>query len=390
MTPTVPPGEKWPTPRIDPTDVQLPLGGGHTYFADPQLIAAINAALLLGRPLLLTGEPGSGKSCLAQAVDRYFRHHWQGNPSVKPEPDGKLGVCIVRSDSQARDLLYLFDSIARFGDAQLDDTARSWAKNPRNYLSLEPLGAAIVSGKFSVVLVDEIDKSPRDLPNDLLDVVEEQQFQIREIPEIETPEYIDHIGTPQGWAAANTRRWMRPPGREKARGEQRLTAVDGWPLIIITSNTERQLPHPFLRRCVCHHIPRFGRERLMKIASDRFQALMAESSSGEGAGASAEGSVGVKLVDLFQHLQELRLEKPPGTSELVDALGVLERERRVAHPSEWKQISSRLERLMATAKAGRNDDSRQREKEHDWRSLPFFSCLVKLERDIRVLTGSPA
>lgn len=377
MTPTVPPGETWPTPRIDPKNDQLPLGGGHTYFADPQLIAAINAALLLGRPLLLTGEPGSGKSCLAQAVDRYFRHHWQGNPSVKPQPDGKLGVCIVRSDSQARDLLYLFDSIARFGDAQLDDTARSWAKNPRNYLSLEPLGAAIVSGKFSVVLVDEIDKSPRDLPNDLLDVVEEQQFQIRELPEIETPEYIDHIGTPQGWAAANTRRWMRPPGREKARGEQRLTAAEGWPLIIITSNTERQLPHPFLRRCVCYHIPKFEKERLIKIASDRFPTLM------------GEPGVGDRVIEFFKHLQELRLEKPPGTSELVDALGVLEGERRIAHPSDWKSVSSRFERLMARAMAGRNDDSRQQEKEEGLGSLPFFSCLVKLERDIRVVTGSP-
>lgn len=216
------------------------LRGQHgPYIADPGLIHAANTALGLQMPLLLTGEPGSGKSDFAWVAARALG---QGDPLR----------CHIRSDTRARDLLYHYDTLVRFGDAQHGDRERS--KDPRRYISLRPLGAALKSRQGRrVVLIDEIDKAPRDLPNDLLHELDEGHFEIPEIGDYEGEDVFDRT-----YKDIEIERDMRRPvGIRK-------------PLVVITSNAERQLPEPFLRRCVFFHIPPPTIEHLTEIARKRF------------------------------------------------------------------------------------------------------------------------
>lgn len=179
-----------------------------SYVASPELRAAADVALTLGRPLLLTGEPGSGKTLaafwlaaqLGLLTDEYF-HEYQ-----------------VRSDSRSRDICYNFDAVSWFRQSQIAQKEL----DKSNFLSPRALGKAFgwdgaEDTKPHVVLIDEIDKAPRDFPNDLLLELDQMKFEIGETGEI--------IGPPK----------------------QR-------PIIVITSNSERRLPDPFLRRCVTHHI----------------------------------------------------------------------------------------------------------------------------------------
>lgn len=354
-------------PRIDGIDKRpLTLRDGHLYLAREGLLAAVNAALTLRRPLLLTGEPGSGKTRFAEACAHWFATYWSdigGSPAFAPA--SQEAVCIVRSDSRARDLLYRYDALARFGDAQLAGSARTWAQNPRNYLSLEPLGRSLVKGGFSVVLIDEIDKSPRDLPNDLLDVLEDRRFEIGELREVETPEYQQMLGEPLEQHTPPLQRWMYSPD---TKGEWKHQT---WPLIVISSNTERQLPTPFLRRCVCHHLMPFERDELIQIVRDRFPNLD-----------SGTLALGEALVDFFLWLRAERLEKPPSTSELIDASEVVHGELLRAHKDRaWAQAM-----VDAIQVPDKTADRSQTKVRKAWRALSFFGCLVKLEADIKKVT----
>ena len=196
--------------------------GQPRYLASKETALAVNTALAAELPLLVTGEPGTGKTSLAASIS------WQLEL-------GRVYRFDTRSDHVARDLLYSFDSLARFHDAQIGSRR---ALEVGAYIRYEALGAAIVDTinlkRHRVVLIDEIDKAPRDFPNDLLDAIDRMAFRIQETDQ----------------------EFMAPP-------ELR-------PIVIITTNGERQLPDPFLRRCVFHHIPFPDAEHLQRIVHEHF------------------------------------------------------------------------------------------------------------------------
>src|SRR5215475_5318615 len=187
------------------------------YILLPQLATTVNVALALNQPLLVTGEPGCGKTALAWAV------------AVQ------LGCRVLefhtKSTSTARDLLYQIDSLRRFHDASTGDAR---ARDASAYLAYRALGEAIRSPTATVVLIDEIDKAPRDFPNDLLNELDRMEFDVPELPD-----------------------------------DQRRKASVARPIVIITSNSERQLPLPFLRRCVFHHIEFPSPKKLIAIIHER-------------------------------------------------------------------------------------------------------------------------
>jgi MoxR-like ATPase len=321
------------TPRLD--DSALRGRQGKHYHAEPGLIAAANVALTLERPLLLTGEPGCGKTDFAWAAASALA-------AVLGQPESAEPLtCYVRSDTRARDLLYTYDAVRRFGDAQHGGPAGlARASDPRNYITLEPLGRGLVSPRRRVVLIDEIDKAPRDLPNDLLRELDQSSFEILEIPEgAEGPVEITSHGMP-------LQRVMKCP---LDRGGRRLPA----PLVIITSNVERQLPDAFLRRCIFWHIT-FPEEMLPDILADHCPE------AGKGLQEHA--------IDVFSHLRKVPgMTRRPGTAELIDWVAALTRVYDRAH-------AEREVRRFSGLVADKNPKT-------PWHDLPGFSCLVKLLED---------
>jgi hypothetical protein len=184
-----------------------------SYVAGESLETAINVALSLGRPLLLTGEPGSGKTLAAYWI------------AYKLGLIGKhMQEFHVKSDSRARDLCYQFDAVSWYRESQLAASRGDPKPIPKDsFLAPGPLGLAFgwkdpIPSKPSVLLIDEIDKAPRDFPNDLLLELDQMKFTIAET------------------------------------NEEIVCAPTARPIIVITSNSERRLPDPFLRRCVIHQI----------------------------------------------------------------------------------------------------------------------------------------
>lgn len=253
----------------------------YPYDAGDELIEVVNLAIELGMPLLLEGEPGCGKSRLAHALVYEFNYRQESNPI-------KYYEWIVQSTSKAEDSLYQYDYIGRLQAAQISgilsqkeiEESSSEQKNPatsKDWVDLQPLGKAFKQSQDkqeqSVVLIDEIDKADRDFPNDLLLAIESRRFFIKE-----TRDLI--------------------PANEQA-----------FPLIIITSNQEKNLPNAFLRRCIYHYIELPNQERLRKILTERFT--------------DAEQEVIIKAVDRFQEVRtsqdetKSEGEKKVSTSELI-------------------------------------------------------------------------
>jgi MoxR-like ATPase len=300
-----------------------------SYKPDEGLVNAVNVALLLGKPLLLTGEPGTGKTQLAYSVA------WElSAKGLLPATSARVLKFETKSTSASRDLFYTFDVLARFHAAH-----SGGSEDNLDYLTFGALGEAILQAqeksdalrwlppgfvhdgpRRSVVLIDEIDKAPRDFPNDLLNEIEDLYFRIPEL--------------------------------QNARiGGSDVIADVYRPIIFLTSNSEKNLPDPFLRRCIYYHIPFPDRERLHEI-------LLARLASVGGIG----GPLIEEAIDFFLQLRnEGTLKRKSSPAELIHWLVFLltkeanpreglEAVRRVAHTSVGTTLAKEPEDQLRVTK----------------------------------------
>ena len=322
---------------------------GYDYYPQPNLLAAANAALVLGQPLLLTGEAGCGKTDFAYAAASGLKNDPEANDDT-----GSLLQCYVRSDTRARDLLYHYDAVRRFGDAQHGgDVGKEQSQDPRPYIQLRDLGRALMSTHLRVLLIDEIDKAPRDLPNDLLRELDQGKFEIPEIPQVDGPEPDVDVDKPSTYR----HQMERPARREDGKAPPK-------PFVIITSNVERQLPDPFLRRCVFFHIEAPDDNALRDILKARF----------------GDGLPYIdRTIDAVQAMRLVpSLTKKPTTSELIGWVQVL----RDLHPAA--QVTAALE---AFAGGPGQVAAKLPWSRLQWDALPALGCLVKLREDQARLLG---
>jgi MoxR-like ATPase len=266
--------------QLPPFERLATLNDPADYLAGAGLCDAVNVALTLGQPLLVTGEPGTGKTQLAASIAYELG---------LSEPF----VFHTKTTSTARDLFYRYDSLRHFHDTHV----RQEELAIESYITYEALGLAILLSMNpadanpylpehlrdrgplrSVVLVDEIDKAPRDLPNDILNEVEHLAFNVKET------------------------------GRT-FRAEQSFR-----PILVLTSNSEKNLPDAFLRRCVFYHIPFPEKDDLKKIVQRRLKL-----------DAAFTPEMLEHALAHFAQIRELSLKKKPATAELLAWLRVLDK-----------------------------------------------------------------
>ncbi len=235
-----------PDPVTETTLSSAAMQRAKAYLPDEELVDVVNIAMLLRRPLLVTGKPGTGKSTLAHSIAFEL----------------KLGPVLhwpITSRSQMQDGLYRYDGIERL---QQTNPQRREGKVPggttmeadvANFIRLGPLGTALLPrNRPRVLLIDELDKSDTDFPNDLLNVLEEGQFEISELSRLATLETVRVLTHDlDGWAHV-------------AHGSLRCNA---FPIVIITSNGEREFPPAFLRRCLRHTITPPSATKLARIVA---------------------------------------------------------------------------------------------------------------------------
>lgn len=226
------------------------------YVASKELLASVNVAVALQKPLLIKGEPGTGKTMLAQAVAESLGK--------------KLVIWNIKSTTKAQEGLYVYDTIQRlydgqFGEEGVDDIAR--------YIKLGKLGEAFDSDEQVVLLIDEIDKADLEFPNDLLWELDQMEFYIHE-----------------------TKRTVKAKHR---------------PIVIITSNAEKELPDAFLRRCIFHYIDFPNAELMEEIVRTHYP--------------NVEEKLLKDAMEVFYWIRSIKdIRKKPSTSELIDWINALQ------------------------------------------------------------------
>lgn len=230
--------------------------GSDEYIASDELIRSVNIAAALKKPLLIKGEPGTGKTMLAEAIARSL--------------DMELLIWNIKSTTRAQDGLYVYDTVQRLYDSQfgadgVDDIAK--------YIRLGKMGEAFEKEKQTVLLIDEIDKADLEFPNDLLWELDQMEFYINE-----------------------TKRTVKAKQR---------------PIVIITSNAEKELPDAFLRRCIFHYIDFPDRELMEEIVRVHYPDV--------------EENLLKNAMDVFYSIRTIRdIRKKPSTSELIDWINALQ------------------------------------------------------------------
>ena len=242
--------------RMNDKTLRTDFAGTNEYVASEELMASVNVAIALKKPLLIKGEPGTGKTMLAEAVAKALGK--------------KLLIWNIKSTTKAQEGLYVYDTIQRlydgqFGEEGVDDISR--------YIKLGKLGEAFDSEEQVVLLIDEIDKADLEFPNDLLWELDQMEFYINE-----------------------TKRTVKAKHR---------------PIVIITSNAEKELPDAFLRRCIFHYID-FPDDALMEeIVRVHYPDV--------------EETLLKNAMEVFYSIRSLReIRKKPSTSELIDWINALQ------------------------------------------------------------------
>ncbi len=230
--------------------------GSQAYVAGPELMYAVNVAIALEKPLLIKGEPGTGKTMLAEAI---------------AESLGKeLIIWSIKSTTKAKDGLYVYDTVQRLYDSQFQEGD---VADIKKYIHMGKLGEAFTAEAQPVLLIDEIDKADLEFPNDLLWELDRMEFYIHET-------------------------------KETVRAKNR-------PIVIITSNAEKELPDAFLRRCIFHYIAFPDSDTMRKIIAVHYE--------------NVERKLLDQVIETFYWLREIKeLQKKPGTSELLDWIRALQ------------------------------------------------------------------
>ncbi|ESP92939.1 MULTISPECIES: AAA family ATPase [Pseudoalteromonas] len=265
--------------------------GTSTYIATAALQQAVNAAILLEKPLLIKGEPGTGKTLLAEELAQ----------SLNTE----LIQWHIKSTTKAQQGLYEYDAVSRLRDSQLGDER---VHDVNNYIIKGKLWQAFSANKRPVLLIDEIDKADIEFPNDLLLELDKMEF---------------HVYETQQQVKANIR-----------------------PIVIITSNNEKELPDAFLRRCFFHYIDFPSAEEMKAIVDVHFPDIKATLLN--------------QALEVFFNLRDIRgLKKKPSTSELLD----------------WLKL------LLAED----IDAATLQDKTHQGGLMPLFGALLKNEQDVTLI-----
>lgn len=293
---------KLPTIPINPN-----INDPSLYIPSDGLVNAVNVALTLNQPLLLTGEPGTGKTRLAHHIAYSFDL-------------GKPIVFNAQTTSSVKDLFYRYDAIAHFQYSQTNKEILTPEQVEEKFIRYQGLGKAIKEKRKTVVLIDEIDKAPRDLPNDILAALEDLTFTVTEINKI-----------------------------HEAPAENR-------PVIILTSNSEKNLPDAFLRRVAYHHIPFPNAKLLLEILKGKIEEY---------------GNADLEAI--IQHFESIRkgkrskLRKNPATAELI----------------YWTLLLQKMQ--FDTSKLNNTSNLNDKERE---KLMSSYAVLAKNKEDLKTLRES--